>query len=163
MFFLSAMFFITTSSHGQKFFFIGEKSFPCTETFTLQPNLDDSDIDGLKVLFGKDEAGGVFIVSIKTVPTVRIMEKLIIYLEDGTVISLVDKGINDNVDYVASSAYYLTEEELTKMKNSNIHTVRYILKCPDFGSSSREGTYSASNNGEPKINFPKVIQDFFGE
>jgi hypothetical protein len=158
---LSAMFFITSTSQGQEFFFIGEYSFPCTETFTLQSNLEDSDVNDLKVLFGKDKTGGVFIVSIKTVPTVRIKEKLIIYLEDGTVISLIDKGINDNVDNIASSAYFLTEEDLTKMKNSNILKVRYILKCEDCFASPSEGIYSASNKGSYKTDFPAIITAFY--
>ncbi len=63
--FLIATLFITLTSIGQDFFFIGENSYPCTETFTLQSNSDDSYVNDLNVLFGKDGTTVLFIVSIK--------------------------------------------------------------------------------------------------
>ncbi len=161
--FLTATLFITLTTTGQDFFFIGENSYPCTETFTLKSNSDDPDVDDLSILFGKDGTKGVFLVSTKTVSTVRISEKLIIYLDDGTVISCIDKGINDNVDDITSSAYYLTDEELIKMKNSNINKVRYEIRCAECFMSPMEGTFSASNKGNSRTDFPAVITEFFKE
>jgi hypothetical protein len=155
--------FIAITAKGQNFFFIGEESYLCTETKTLQSNSEDADINDLNVLFAKDGTMGVFIVSIKTVSTVRISGKLIIYLDDGTVISCIDRGKNDNVDDIASSAYQLTNEELGKMKNSNINTVRYELKCAECYTSPREGNYSASNKRSSRIDFPALITEFFSE
>lgn len=161
---LTATMFFTLTGKGQNFFFIGEKSYPCTETFILESNSDDSEVTDLKVLFGKSETLGVFIVSKKTVSTVRISGKLIIYLDDGTVISCIDRDIKDNVDDIASSAYQLTIEELLKMKKSNIHTVRYTIKCVEcFGPISAEGNFTASNKGGSKTDFPTLITDFFSE
>ncbi len=160
---LATTLFFTLTANGQRFFYIGENSYPCTKTFTLQSNSDDSDINDLNVLFAKQSTTGLIIVSIKTVSTVRISEKLIIYLDDGTVISCIDNGINDNVDDIASSAYYLTDAELIKMKNSNITTVRYVLKCVECFSSPREGNYSASNKGSSRTDFPAIITEFFSK
>lgn len=156
--------FLTLIGKGQNYFFISEKSYPCTETFTLQSNSDHSEVNDLKVLFGKDGTLGVFIVSIKTVPTVRISGKLIIYLEDGTVISCIDKAIKDNVDGIASSAYHLTNEELLKMRKSNINKVRYSIKCVEcFGPILAEGNFTASNTGSSKTDFPAIITNFWGK
>lgn len=159
--FLTAILFITLSSIGQDFFFIKEKSYPCTETFTLQSNSDDSDINDLKVLFGKDGKVGVFIVSIKTYSTRRISGKLIIYLDDGTVISCIDREIKDNVDDIASTAYQITNEELIKMKSSNINKVRFTIECVDCYMPHPPENYTASNKGSSKTDFPSVVTNFF--
>jgi len=158
---ISATIIFALTVNGQNFFFIGEKSYPCTETFALVSNSDGSYVSDLNVLFAKEGTTGVILVSTKTVSTVRISKKLIIYLDDGTVISCVDKGISDNVDDIASSAYYLTNEELIKMKNSNINTIRFELRCFECFSSPVEGNYSASNKGNSRTDFPTIITEFF--
>lgn len=149
-------------TNGQNLIFIGENSFLSTETFTLKSNSDDEDITDLNLTFSKDGTQALVVVSSKLVSTVRISEKLIIYLNDGTVIICVDKGINDNVDDVATSAYHLTKEDLEKMKNSNINTIRYEIKCAEcVYNILYEGVYSASNKGSSEIDFTAVISNFF--
>ena len=154
----------TIESNGQNRFFIGENSYPSTETFKLQSNSDSDYINDLNLVFAKDGAKGLIIVSSKIVSTVRISGKLITYLDDGTVITCIDRGIKDNVDDIASSAYYLTNEELTKMKNSNINTIRYTIKCAEcLMNPLYEGNYSASNKGSSKTDYTVVIADFYSE
>jgi hypothetical protein len=93
---------------------------------------------------------------------VKISGKLIIYLDDGTVISCIDRGINDNVDDIAISAYTLTTAELNKMKQSNINTIRYQIECPICGLINLwEGIYSASNKENSKTDFTRVISEFY--
>lgn len=154
----------TIDTNGQNLVFIGENSFPSTETFTLPSNSDSDFINDLNLVFAKDGEKGLLVVSSKLVSTVRISGKLIIYLNDGTVITCIDKGINDNVDDIATSVYYLTNEELAKMKKSNINTVRYEIKCAECLSNPiYEGNYSASNKGSSETDFTTVISDFFKE
>ena len=154
----------TIDTNGQNLVFIGENSFPSTETFTLPSNSDSDFINDLNLVFAKDGEKGLFVVSSKLVSTVRISGKLIIYLNDGTVITCIDKGINDNVDDIATSAYNLTNEELAKMKKSNINTVRYEIKCAEcLTNPIYEGNYSASNKGSSEIDFTTVISEFFKE
>ena len=148
--------------NGQNLFFIGENSYPSTETFTLQSNSDRNYINDLNLIFAKDGAKGLLVVSSKLVSTVRISGKLVIYLEDGTAITCFDRGIKDNVDGIASSAYHLTNIELTKMKKSNINTILYIIKCTEcLENPLYEGNYSASNNGSLKTDFIAVITEFY--
>lgn len=147
---------------AQNFAFIGENSYPSTEKYTLQSNSDKEIINNLTVVFAKEGAKGLIILSSKLSNSVKISGKLIIYLEDGTVISCVDRGINDNVDDVAISAYYLTIEELNKLKNSNINKIRYQIDCPVCGPfNSWEGVYSASNKGSSKTNFTTIVSEFY--
>ena len=96
-----------TYTIAQNFTFIGENSYPSTERFVLQSNSDKEDIGDLNVVFAKDEETALVIVSLKLTDFVKIANKLIIYLDDGTVVSCIDRGINDNVDDVATSAYRL--------------------------------------------------------
>lgn len=150
--------------NAQSFTFIGENSYPSTERFELQSNSDKEDIGDLNVVFAKDVETSLVIVSAKLTDVVKIANKLIIYLDDGTVISCTDRGINDNVDDVATSAYRLTSSEISKMANSNINTVRFEIVCPICGPFNLwEGVYSASNKGSSKTDFTKVVEQFFEE
>ncbi|WP_236979945.1 hypothetical protein [Membranihabitans maritimus] len=162
--FLALSITCTIYTNGQNFVFVGEHSFQSTEPFTLQSNSDSDRINDLNIVFAKDGTKGLLVISSKLVSTVRISGKLIIYLNDGTVITCIDKGINDNVDGIATSAYYLTNEELAKMKKSNIHTIRYEIKCAECLSNVLyEGNYSASNKGESEIDYTTVMNKFFNE
>lgn len=160
--FLTLAFAYVLNVNGQNFAFIGENSYPSTDTFTLQSNSDEEDIGNLNLVFAKDGATPLIIVSSKLTDHVKIAEKLIIYLDDGTVISCADRGINDNVDDVAISAYQLSSSDLSKMKNSNLKTIRFEIVCPICGIfNSWEGVYSASNNGSSQTDFTKVVKSFF--
>jgi len=159
-----ATLFIALSAKGQNFVFIGKNSFPSTEKFTLQSNSDKEYINDLKLAFAKDGEKELIVVSSKLTESVKIAGKLIIYLDDGTVISCKDRGINDNVDDIAISAYYLTPEDLTEMETSNLNTIRYQIKCPVCGLiNSWEGNYSASNKGDSMIDFPIIITEFYSK
>ena len=151
-------------TNAQNFTFIGENSYPCTERFELVSNSDKEDIGNLNLVFAKDGISPMIIVSSKLTDVVKIANKLIIYLDDGTVISCTDRGINDNVDDVATSAYRLTSSEIGKMNQSNINTVRYEIVCPVCGVYNYwEGVYSASNKSSSKTDFTKVVERFFDE
>ena len=150
--------------NAQNFTFIGENSYPSTERFELVSNSDKEDIGNLNLVFAKDGISPLIIVSSKLTDVVKIANKLIIYLDDGTVISCADRGVNDNVDDVATSAYRLTSSEISKMKGSNINTIRYEIVCPVCGAFNYwEGVYSASNKGSSKTDFTEVVERFFEE
>ena len=162
---LTATLFITLTVKGQDLFFFGEKSYPCTETFTLHSNSNSND---LNVIFAKDESTALIGVSIKTIAEVLFSEKLIIYLDDGTVITCIDNEGHDYVDRITSAMYSLTNEQLSKMKNSNINTIRYTLKSALGFPSPGEGNFSASNEGTStkkgssnKTDVPAILIKFF--
>ncbi|HLT32164.1 MAG TPA: hypothetical protein VKZ98_00110 [Aquaticitalea sp.] len=145
--------FITLTANGQNLFFIGENSYTCSESFALQSNLDDG--EDLNVLFAKDGATAVIAVTTKSsLQGTIISGKLIIYLDDGTVITCMDRGESYYVDDTAKAVYSLTNEQVNKMKNSNINTVGYTLKKYDIQEVNR----SASNKG---ISTMDLIAKFF--
>lgn len=155
---LTATLFITITAKGQNLFFFGENSYPCTETISLQSNgLLRSE---LNIVFAKDGTKTLCVLS-TTAFTVLIRGKLYIYLDDGTVITCVDRENYDYVDNTASTVYSLTNEELIKMKNSNINTIRYTLSSVDDSSTPEEGDFTASNKGEARIDFPTLLTEFF--
>jgi len=162
---ITATLFITLTVKGQDLFFFGEKSYPCTLTFTLHSNSNTND---LKVIFAKDQSTALIGVSIKTIAEVLFSEKLIIYLDDGTVITCMDNRGHDYVDRITSAVYSLTNEQLIKMKNSNINTVRYTLKSTTGYPAPGEGTFSASNEGvstkkgsSTKTDISAILTKFF--
>ena len=162
VFILTLVLAFSAKINAQNFTFIGENSYPSTERFELQSNSDKEEISNLNLVFAKDGISPMIIVSSKLTDVVKIANKLIIYLDDGTVISCTDRGINDNVDDVATSAYRLTPSEISKMKKSNINTVRYEIVCPICGVFNIwEGVYSASNKESSKTDFTEVVEQFF--
>ncbi|MDA8824378.1 hypothetical protein N9N17_00595 [Schleiferiaceae bacterium] len=164
VFILTLVLAFSAKINAQNFTFIGENSYPSTERFELQSNSDKEEISNLNLVFAKDGISPMIIVSSKLTDVVKIANKLIIYLDDGTVISCTDRGINDNVDDVATSAYRLTPSEISKMKKSNINTVRYEIVCPICGVFNIwEGVYSASNKESSKTDFTEVVEQFFEE
>ena len=164
VFILTLVLAFSAKINAQNFTFIGENSYPSTERFELKSNSDKEEISNLNLVFAKDGISPMIIVSSKLTDVVKIANKLIIYLDDGTVISCTDRGINDNVDDVATSAYRLTSAEIDKMTKSNINTVRYEIVCPICGVFNVwEGVYSASNKASSKTDFTKVVQRFFVE
>ena len=153
---LTATLLITLTAKGQNLFFIGEKSYPCTETFTLQSNSGEG--HNLNVRIAKDGTKGLFAVTVISMDGTLFGGKLIIYLDDGTVITCIDKGKSEYVDDAAKAVYSLTNEQLSKMKNSDINTVRYTLNLMGMKKVNR----SASNKGSStKIDFPALITEFF--
>ena len=164
VFILTLVLAFSAKINAQNFTFIGENSYPSTERFELQSNSDKEEISNLNLIFAKDGISPMIIVSSKLTDVVKIANKLIIYLDDGTVISCTDRGINDNVDDVATAAYRLTASEISEMKKSNINTVRYEIVCPICGVFNMwEGVYSASNKESSKTDFTKVVERFFKE
>jgi len=150
--------FMTLTAKGQDVFFIGENSYPCTDTFILKSDSNEFYINDLNVLFAKD--GNIALIAVSSETTnVYIRGKLIIYLDDGTVITLTDKGIFEYVNKVASSVYYLANQDLDKMENSNINKIRYSLETEYGNVGAFGGNFSASNKS--KIDFPDLVFEFF--
>lgn len=146
------LFFCNSFIYSQDLFFIGDKSFPATETFSLMDNknFDENNMLGLNnldVLIAKNfDGSGFLVLSKKTMTGVLIKGKILVYLDNGTVISCLDKGKYDYVDETSTTIYYLNKDELEKMKSSNLNTIRYNLKCGSgCDSSGEEGSFTASN------------------
>lgn len=155
---LSILILFTINTNGQNLLLVGEKSYPCTDTYVLESNSNKHYVNHLSLVFAKDGNSPLIGVRTETV-NVQIREKVIIYLDDSSVISLTDNGLSDYVDKITSSVYLLTEEDLNKIKNSNINTIRFTL-LDEYGTEGAfGGNFSATNKS--KIDFSKIISEFF--
>lgn len=90
-------------------------------------------------------------------PTTRVKNKLILYLDNNEVITCVDRGKFDIVDDYATTLYYLTKEEINKLKKSNISTIRYTVG-DNYGLNK---SYSVTNRDVERIDFSRIIEDLF--
>jgi len=145
--------FANLTTKGQNLFLIGEKSYPCTNTITLESNSNDR-YEDLDVFLAKDGKSGLFAVSRKTIHPEEFTGKLIIYLEDGNVLTCNDSEATEKVDDRVKALYNLTADQLNKLKASNIHTVKYTLTWLN------ENNFSASNKG---VKTSTLISEFFNE
>ena len=156
LFIAFATLFITIPAKGQNLLFIGDQSYPSSETYTLQSYYTSD----LNVLFAKDKDTPLFVVSMYSGSGIEINGSLIIYLNDGTVLKLKQKE-NDFVDNTSKAVYNMTDDELNQIKSSNINTVRYTLEHKEIDSHSDSGNFTASNNGDSIIDFPEIVSEFF--
>lgn len=151
-------------TNGQNYVVVGDNSYPSTETFTLQSDSDVNFISDVNLAFAKDGTKAVLVVSSKLVSTVRISGQLTIKLVDGTVITCKEIGLKENMYGIASTAYSIPNDELIKLKVSNINTVGYAIKCADCSRNLLyQGNYSASNKGKAKTDFTEIIKKFYEE
>ncbi|WP_430927723.1 hypothetical protein [Polaribacter marinivivus] len=144
--------------NGQGLFFIGEKSFISTEGFNLKSNSDEIFINDLEIKFVKDETNKMIALTTKT-KDVNFAGKLIIYLDNGMVITTSRESIFDYVDKFALAIFYLTDDDFSKLKNHNINTIKYSLKNEYGSDGSFGGNFSASNKS--KVDFPVIISEFY--
>lgn len=100
---LTATLFITLKAKGQNLFFIGENSYPSTKSFTLRSNSEDG--HDLIVLIAKDGTKGLFVVSTESPAGAMFSGKLIIYLDDGTVITFINSEKSDRLDERAKAVW----------------------------------------------------------
>lgn len=168
------------SAKGQNSYFIGKKAYSCTPEITLQSNSELSNGYDLNVVIIKNGQSGMIAVSTdNTGEGVRIKGNILIYLDNNTIIPCVDRGKFDQVNNTTTTLYYLTKEEIKKMMESNINTIRFSLKCYSCIMATNEGNYSASNKGqfelvrsntilgetsnyeEVKTDTPSLIKDLF--
>ncbi|GGG18342.1 hypothetical protein [Pontibacter amylolyticus] len=135
---------IAASAFAQNLFFIGNKSYPSTDTYTLRSK--DYGTQSLDVLIAKKGESGVIALSTESMLGTLIRGKAYIFLDNGEVITLIDRGLYDYVNKVATTAYYLTPEEIEMMKDSNINTIRFTMKCRECAMATDEGNYSVVNS-----------------
>lgn len=146
--------FINLAANAQNLFLIGEKSYPCTNAITLEAN-SGYFYEDLDVFLAKDGNSGAIAVSRKSKTDELFFGKLIIYLKDGNVLTCGESEATERVDDIAKALYNLTTDQLNKLKESNIHTVKYTLYR--YGNKN---DCSASNKD---IETHRIISEFFNE
>ena len=148
------MFLFVGSLSSQNKIFIGEKSYPCSETFTFSDRTD------LYIQFIKDKDVGMITLTIRTISCEsRISGKILIYLDNETVITCLDRNKYDCVNGMATTIYYLTKEEINKLKNSNINAIRYSIGN-SWGKEDFKA-YNKSYRSNSSKNVPYIVRQLF--
>lgn len=136
---------------GQNLFLIGEKIYPCTNPIILKTNADYG--SDLEVFFAREGSFGFIGVSRKGMPGEEFAGKLIIYLENGSVLTCNESEVTERIDDQAKAVYSLTSDQLSKLKIINIQKVKYTMIL-----HHEERNFSASNTG---VKTYAMISDLF--
>lgn len=158
IFFTITLLILVWSVNSQNRFFIGDKSFLSTESLEMGEGF----MTPISLIIAKDGNKGIIAVTKESLGNKRILNTLIIYLEDGTLIKCIDRNIFDIVNNKATTVYYLTSKEIEKLKKTNIHSIRY-----DFGFDKNDfftDSFSVENSYpriDAKINFPRKFKRMF--
>ena len=132
---------LSTICFGQDLFYIGEKTYPIVSEDTYITKNEDYEID---VTIAQKNATILFILALEVMTPVNIRGKLIIYLNDGSLVSCVDRQIYDQVDDLSTTVYYLTVSEKKRIDDVGINLIRFSIKCNTCLDSSEEGTFTAT-------------------
>jgi hypothetical protein len=123
----------TVKAQSQNTFFIGNKKYKTTQewTFQTEASMDNNP----RISVGKDSNKGLLIITAFTMG-IKIGGTLIIYLEDETIITCKDRGINDVTNHECTTVYYLTLNEIESLKKSKIMNIRYNVISSQYHKDS---------------------------
>jgi len=150
---LFLLFFIPLVSFGQNLFFIGDNSYPSTDFFRLEKGENSVLVSELYINFVKDNEKKYIVVSVKFYSQTSITDKLFIYLTNGTVLTSNSAFSSDYVDGNLISMYQLTDNDISEIINSNIHSIRYKIDL-SYGDENRTATYNGNE-------MPKKLKNIF--
>ena len=133
--------FIPFISVSQEYFFMGNGSYETTDIYTLSTNsLDNSDND-LSISYVKDKQNQKYIVlKSEYILKAFITNPIFIYLKNGTAIEIIEPFNYDYIDGFMVSMYPLSNENISKIIASEIHSIRYT------NSSSRKNVSASNRN-----------------
>ena len=117
--------FVPLLSFNQEFFYLGDKSYESSYECSMKSN-SPRDRDDVKIRFVKGENNNKFIVvSKKYFIESYITDKLNIYLKNGNVITVNDAYKYDYFDSTMVSIYKLNDDDISKMLNAYINSIRF--------------------------------------
>lgn len=151
---------------SQNTFFIGDKVYPCSDSYLFGKKDYLNGSREVKINFLKDGERGIVAITINNylLPNTRVKNKLILYLDNNQVITCIDRRKFDIVNDYATTLYYLTKDEINKLKNSNIATIRYTVG-DDYGLNMNRSVTNTDVESYfgviERIDFPSELSAFF--
>jgi hypothetical protein len=166
---------ISISLKGQITFFIGDKTYSATTYFKLWDfnHRIEWDNDDINVLIARNGVTGMIVLERSTdlSSTSRIKGNISIYLDDNSIITCIDRNKFDIVDGTATTVYYLTKEEIDKLKISNIRKLRYSFGDTTFGVKNfivenhiltyTSGPFEFTNTIGSKTDVSQLVRELF--
>ena len=152
--YLFLLLFIPLMSFGQYTTFIGDRSFPSTETLELENKQKD-----LFVSFIEDDGTIKMLMQTEHIydyekPSFN--SKINIYLKSGDVVTLNRVTFRDYVDEMCYAIYPLSETDIQQITNSDIFSIRYTIDLIYDKLLNR----IASNNG---YKVGTILKDFVSQ
>lgn len=151
---ISLFFYLNTNA--QNYIYKGSKQYEATNTWVFSLNAYYWANSNPEITIAKNENGGYLMLSIVVPFSFDIIKgNLTIILDDGTMIKCIDKGIRDYVDETSTNLYFLTSQEIEKMKNSRISKIRFNINSrgevmPYTASNYKEKRYIVFGNKDEK-------------
>lgn len=139
-------FFVFLNSIAQNYIYKGSQQFPATPSWEFY--CEASQLPYLEVQIAKTSTGGYLMISVDIHGSDNwefIGGSAYVYLEDGSVITCIDKGIKDNVNNKSIALYTFTQAEMDKLKKSDIAQIRYSIKSKPGVMGTFAGNYTAKN------------------
>jgi hypothetical protein len=144
---------------GQKLFFIGDNSYPRTDSYSF--SFENYFIESLDIFFSKNGNNNMIVLTYEDSDggEDRVIGTIKIYLDNATVINCIDKGKYDYVNKKSTTIYYLTQDEVDKIKKSDINTIRFSIgSISFFDNKIYKSDFTVENN---RYNFSTIVNDFF--
>ncbi len=155
------MLFFTAQCSAQYYIYHGNQKFEATSTFVFKCDACQwlgLSADGLEVTLAKNgNKGGYLMLAMNSPYEERFQGVITLILDDGTFIKCTDKGMRDYLNKQTISLYNLTLEEINKLRNIDIQTIRFTFKDPR-AVSPFIGSYTA--DAEPP-SYSKLLVTFF--
>lgn len=180
-FLICIVFFLSNYLEGQIMnkIFIGEKIYDATEVFEVRSQSLPFNKIHLQIV--KVTNSSAFIIFKKNaICNVHISSNsrpiggtTFIYLEDNSIIKLIDRGKFDCANNTFSIIYNLTSSEIDKLKKSNIHSIRLhsllfneVTDAQIIKHDDPLGNFIKTDEGVDfekveKINFPLIFSNIF--
>lgn len=147
----------------QNLFIVGNKSYKATKELKFNTNQPDVMVPEVSIIFFKDGGEINFSFKVYFIGSACARGKLSIYLDNGEVITCLDRGRYDEVNHNCSTIYKLTLEEVNSIIESNINQIRFELKCVKCDASAMEGVYSVQNISDGEFSWSTKRNDFSKE
>ena len=145
--------------------YIGETSYPSTNTWTFSN--DYFKTLAVTVAIHPTTGGFLMLETSTSFPQEKISGTVLLYLANNTVIKCIDRGIKDHVNGKSIALYKFTEEEMEKLAQNRITSIRFSVRS-NFSSDSYivENVKSmldklSSPNSEDYYETEKEIKDLF--
>lgn len=160
---------ITSVLNAQCTYNSGNRIYEATCYKTLSPFEDNCIEFGCELSIVKNGKSGFLIL--KTSEMIdKYKGKVYIYLDDNTIITLLNTNKQWRVNGVLHGQFTLTENEIIKLKNSNIRAIRFwTCSSSEFSSLCEDAkeyynppcTNFFLKKINVRIDFPKMISDLF--
>jgi len=99
-----------------------------------------------KIQISKNEKGGLLKITVNTTdPSFFIGGVTYVYLADLTALVCTDKNIRENKDGQMTAWYSFTASEMSKLKTTNIESIRFNIRGAAKKFSSQTGNFTAIN------------------